>query len=81
VSKVNSPKFGAGTFGLHRVPGRSHILIHAGNFTRDIEGCILLGERFADIDNDRITDVTNSRVTVNRLKALVDSFELTIIQV
>lgn len=80
VSKLNSPKFGANTFGVHRVPGRSHILIHPGNFTRDIEGCILLGERFADIDNDGITDVTNSRATVNKLKALADSFELTIIQ-
>ncbi len=81
VSKVNSPKFGEGTFSVNNVKGRSHILIHAGNFTRDIEGCILLGEKFADIDNDKITDVTNSRNTINKLKLLADNFELTIIQI
>jgi len=81
VSKVNSPKFGPGTFQVNNVKGRSHILFHAGNFTRDIEGCILLGERFLDIDSDGITDVTNSRVTVNRLQHLADNFELKIIQV
>lgn len=81
VSKTDSPKFGPGTLSVNRVPGRSHILIHSGNYTRDIEGCILLGEKFADIDNDRITDVTNSRVAINALKKLADSFELTIISV
>lgn len=81
VSKTNSPKFGAGTFAVNKVPGRSHILIHHGNYTREIEGCILLGEKLADIDNDNITDVTNSRATVDKLKLLTDSFELTIIQI
>jgi hypothetical protein len=81
VKKTNSPKFGSDTFEVMAVPGRKYIRIHPGNFTRQIEGCILLGERFADIDNDDITDVTNSRVTVDKLKKLADSFELTIIQV
>lgn len=81
VSKLTSPKFGPGTFSVNNVPGRSHILIHQGNYTREIEGCILLGEKFADIDNDRITDVTSSRAAINRLKGLADNFELTIIQI
>lgn len=81
VSKVNSPKFGPGTFSVNNVKGRSNILIHAGNFTRDIEGCILLGERFTDIDSDGITDVTNSRNMVNRLKSIAGHFELKIIQI
>lgn len=81
VSKKNSPKFGAGTFAVSQVPGRANILIHAGNYTRDIEGCILLGERFADIDNDEITDVTNSKLTIDALKKLTDDFELTVIQI
>lgn len=81
VKKGYSPKFGNGTFQVLNVPGRSHILIHAGNYTRDIEGCILLGERFADIDNDDITDITNSRATMASLKALADEFELTIISI
>lgn len=81
VSKTDSPKFGKGTFAVHQVKNRAGILIHPGNFTRDIEGCILLGEKFSDIDNDEITDVTASRVTVSRLKKLADNFELTIIQI
>ncbi len=49
-SPVRSPKFGD-VYGVHNVPGRSAILIHAGNYggdiekglKSDIEGCILLG--------------------------------------
>jgi hypothetical protein len=81
VTKVDSPKFGPGTFSVNNVKGRSNILIHAGNFTRDIEGCILLGERFADIDSDSITDVTNSAATINALKKLTENFELTILKI
>jgi hypothetical protein len=81
VTKVDSPKFGKGTFGVNSVPGRSNILVHTGNYTSDIEGCILLGERFSDINNDLITDVTNSRVTLNALKKLAENFELTIMQI
>lgn len=81
VSKITSPKFGEGTFAVKNVPGRSNILIHQGNYTSQIEGCILLGEMFAFINNDRVTDVTNSRATIEALKKLADSFELTIIQI
>ena len=81
VSKKTSTKFGANTFSISEVTGRSNILIHAGNYTRDIEGCILLGERFSDLDNDDITDVVNSRATIDRLRKLADNFELTIIQI
>lgn len=81
ATKTNSPKFGPGTFELMAVHGRGYIRIHPGNFTRDIEGCILLGERFSDIDNDEITDVVNSRATVDKLKKLADNFDLTIIRI
>ena len=81
VKKRNSPKFGKGTLEICNVPGRSNILIHPGNFTREIQGCVLLGERFSDIDKDGITDVANSRKAVNQVKSLADSFELTIISI
>lgn len=81
VSLTNSPKFGPGTFSVNNVPGRSHILMHPANYTREIEGCIVLGERFSDIDNDDITDVINSRATFDKVKKLATSFELTIIQI
>ncbi|MEH0154686.1 DUF5675 family protein [Limibacter armeniacum] len=43
------------------VPGRSLILIHPGNFHRDIQGCVLLGTDFIDIDGDGHKDVVSSR--------------------
>lgn len=54
------------------VPNRTHVLIHAGNYTRDIRGCCLVGETISDIDNDGIPDVTNSRSTLAALMATVD---------
>lgn len=39
---TQSPKFGQ-VYTVKNVPNRSHILIHAGNWISDIQGCILLG--------------------------------------
>jgi hypothetical protein len=61
-----SPKFGA-TIWLQNVPNRSEILIHRGNFTSDILGCILPGDDILDVNGDGIPDVTNSRVTMRKL--------------
>jgi hypothetical protein len=44
--RVLSPKFGE-TFEILGVPGRSHILFHAGNTLEDTEGCILVAEEFS----------------------------------
>lgn len=81
VDKTNSGKFGAGTFAVNNVPDRSLIRIHQGNYTRQIQGCILLGTRFGDINRDGITDVVNSKATINKLKKLADEFELQIIKI
>lgn len=78
VKKHNSPKFKQ-SFWLQDVPGRSEILIHIGNFTREIRGCILPGSRHADIDGDGLTDVLNSSKTITDLyKLLPDEFEIEI---
>ena len=76
--KHNSPKFKQ-SFWLQDVPGRSEILIHVGNYTSDIRGCILPGDRHADINNDGILDVTNSRKIMDALyKLMPDEFTITI---
>jgi len=79
VGKTDSPKFGEGTLKVQNVPGRSSILIHPGNYTRQIQGCILLGEKLTDLDKDGITDVVNSKTTIEKVKTIADSFTLTII--
>jgi hypothetical protein len=45
-----SPKFQKKLFEVMKVPGRGDILIHSGNTEEDVEGCILLGERFGTLN-------------------------------
>ena len=66
VRPVESPRFG-GVFEVQNVPGRSHILFHAGNFVASTEGCILLGEHVGKLKNKRA--VVNSGTTFKKFLA------------
>ena len=48
IKRHQSPRFGE-TFIVQNVPGRSHILFHAGNTDEDTLGCILVGSEFGEI--------------------------------
>lgn len=61
-----SPKNGK-VLELRNVPDRTYIQVHSGNFTRQIQGCILVGDAIKFLDSDTIPDVTNSRITLDRL--------------
>ena len=52
------------------VENRSYIQIHPGNYTRQIQGCILPGMGLKDIDKDCIFDVTNSTDAFNKIMGL-----------
>lgn len=56
---------------ITNVPNRSYILIHAGNYYTDIEGCILVGTDWKDINEDGLLDVVNSRFTLNNMLDLL----------
>ena len=56
---------------LKQVPDRMMIEIHAGNFTREIRGCILPGDGITYLDRDSIPDVVNSRKALEMLLELV----------
>jgi hypothetical protein len=77
--RVQSPRFG-NTFEVTEVPGRSHILFHAGNYPRDTRGCILLGtSMYADL-----ASISQSRSAMGGfLVAMqnIDEFELEIQEV
>jgi len=66
VTKYASPRHGSVLL-LHDVPNRSYIEIHAGNYTRQIKGCILPGRAITYLDADQVPDVTSSRATLNEL--------------
>lgn len=62
------------------VPGRSYIQIHLGNYTRQIEGCILPGMGLKDIDDDGIFDVTNSGEAFDKIMSMTaDNGEIEIL--
>ena len=63
----NSSKFGWCLW-FQNVPGRSEILIHQGNFTSQILGCILPGVLHDDINNDGIMDVKHSGIAIEALR-------------
>lgn len=68
-------------FHVQDVEGRSYILIHAGNFYTDIEGCILVGMDLKDLDKDGFMDVKDSGDAMEELlKIMPDEFTLTIIE-
>ncbi|MBC17657.1 MAG: hypothetical protein CL942_11475 [Desulfovibrio sp.] len=50
--RVSSPRFGE-TYEITDVPGRSHILFHAGNVVGDTSGCVLLGRHFGRLGTSR----------------------------
>lgn len=82
VTKIYSPTKGQ-CFQVHDVMGRTAILIHKGNFATgkkiDTQGCILVGSKFEDINNDGELDVVESTVTLTQLlKILPNEFKLII---
>ncbi len=66
VSRNNIPKFGKHLY-FKSVPNRQGILIHSGNFTSQILGCILVGDNYSDLNNDNMPDIINSRKTIDKL--------------
>lgn len=78
VKKHISPKFG-NCFKVLNVSGRSSILIHAGNFSTDTKGCILVGSVVSFDDHKFENVILNSRSTLKSLLAtLPNSFTVEI---
>lgn len=51
IRKHTSPKYGL-CFRVDDVPERSHILLHAGNTSKDTLGCILLGMHYGSLGGE-----------------------------
>jgi len=81
---VNSPRFGR-VYQVLKVPGRTHILFHSGNWAGQIpirrthvQGCILLGERIGTLSGQKAILV--SKPAVRRFMSAMQNkpFELEI---
>ncbi len=69
-----SPRFQKDLWEIFDVPNRSECKFHAANFVRQLNGCIALGTKRRDIDVDGLTDVTNSRNTMNKFHKVMEGF-------
>jgi hypothetical protein len=78
TKKRISPRF-ANHFHITNVEGRDWILIHRGNFVRDILGCVIVGKAHKDIDDDGLKDVTSSVATMNKLNSYLPNEFVTVI--
>jgi len=67
----HSPKRGPVIL-LEDVPCRTFIEIHPGNFVRQIEGCICVGDSIKYLDNDTVLDVANSVRTFDKLMSIIE---------
>jgi len=70
VSHRESEKYGDHLI-VEDVKGRTYILIHVANYVSQIEGCIGVGKKYADIDGDGLLDITSSRATLKKLISIV----------
>lgn len=63
-----SPRFKKYTYEIQSVKGRFSIRIHKGNYASlkksDVEGCILMGIGYVDINKDGVVDIINSTATI-----------------
>lgn len=72
-----SNRFNKDLWELKDVPNRSECKFHSANYWYQLEGCITLGNKVGDINNDGYPDVINSRDTMeifsNRLSNSKDA--------
>lgn len=75
-----SPKFDRDLWEIYGVENRSECKFHAANFVSDLNGCIALGTRSTDINNDFILDVVHSNRAMEPFHASLISEENKIVE-
>jgi len=78
VKWTKSWLFGKYTYQIMNVKNRSGIRIHVGNYYSDINGCIIVGNAFKDINKDNILDVINSKNTLTTFENFMNKKEFTL---
>ncbi len=71
-----SSRFKKKLWEIYNVPNRSECKFHAANYSRQLNGCIALGQNRRDIDKDGLDDVTSSRKTMALFHKALDGDEV-----
>lgn len=65
---------------INNVADRDYIQIHSANFIHQLKGCIAVGDSIKFLDENNISDVTNSKNTLKALlAALPNKFPIEIV--
>ena len=54
------------------VKDRSYILIHSNNYVLTLRGCVGVGDKLFDLNNDGLVDTTNSKKTLKKIMSFVE---------
>ena len=67
-----SNRFDCDLWEIKGVPNRSECKFHSANYWHDLNGCIALGTKYLDIDNDGFRDVLNSKNTMKKFHKVLE---------
>lgn len=74
-----SPRFLRYTYEVQNVLNRTGIRWHKGNFFFDVEGCILLGDGYQDLNADGQLDIIDSTITIKKFEDFMNKADFTLI--
>ena len=77
----HSAKFNQNLYELKDVPNRTECKIHPLNFWTQLNGCIALGLKLKDMNNDGYSDITNSKATVELFHKVMKNTPRTTIEI
>tara|TARA_R110000850_G_scaffold207734_1_gene333889 strand:+ start:160 stop:570 length:411 start_codon:yes stop_codon:yes gene_type:complete len=70
-----SNRFDCDLWEIKGVPNRSECKFHSANYWHDLNGCIALGTKYMDIDNDGFRDVLNSKNTIKKFHKVLEGLK------
>lgn len=79
VKKVFWPRKLKSFYQVQNVPARSGIFIHEGNYYFNYEGCIGLGEKRIDLNNDGQIDISNTVKTIKDFEKFMEGKPFTLV--
>ena len=76
-----SSRFKQDLYELKDVPNRTECKIHPSNYWDQLNGCIALGLKLKNLNNDQYYDVTNSKATVVEFHKVMKNVTRTTIEI